>query len=191
MAKSVKAEGLLFTDVTRCMACHSCEIACAVAHSASKVLEEAIHEEPRPVPRVSVEASGEACVPLQCRHCEDAPCVAICPTKALEKLGPNLPVILKEKQCIGCKFCVIVCPFGVITLRRDGKVALKCDLCVERLAEGEDPACVSACPTGALALRKVEDFVRDRRREAARQIACGEGRARKIRVESEDATDQG
>ncbi|MHC4714026.1 MAG: 4Fe-4S dicluster domain-containing protein [Planctomycetota bacterium] len=187
----IKAEGLLFTDITRCLACHSCEMACAVAHSVSKVLEDAILEEPRPAPRVTVEGVGDACVPLQCRHCEDAPCVAICPTNALEKIGPNLPVIVRQERCIGCKFCLVVCPFGVIALSGDGKVALKCDLCVERLAEDEDPACVSACPTGALRFADVEEGIAQRRKDAARRIVTAEGQAKKITVESEDGTDEG
>jgi carbon-monoxide dehydrogenase iron sulfur subunit len=184
MAKSVKAEGLLFTDLNKCMACHSCEIACAVAHSVSKVLHEAIGEEPRPMPRVSVEAAGDSSVPLQCRHCEDAPCVAICPTNALEKLGPNLPVIVEEERCIGCKFCLMVCPFGVITLRRDGKVALKCDLCVERLAEGEGPACVSACPTGALQFVGVDEISAIKRRATAAAVKEAQVKADAVARES-------
>jgi len=179
-----KEERLLFTDITRCMACHSCELACAVAHSASKALAEAIQEEPRPSARLTIETAGDVPVPLQCRHCEDAPCVAVCPTKAIEKVGPNQPVILHEDRCIGCKFCVVVCPFGVMTLRRDGKVALKCDLCIERLEAGKDPACVSACPTGALHFEIVEDWLARRRKAAAEEMKSAEGKAEKVRSES-------
>jgi len=179
-----KEERLLFTDITRCMACHSCELACAVAHSASKALVEAIQEEPRPSARLSVESAGDVPVPLQCRHCEDAPCVAVCPTKAIEKVGPNQPVILHEDRCIGCKFCLVVCPFGVMRLRRDGKVALKCDLCIERLDAGEDPACVSACPTGALHFEGVEDWLARRRKAAAEEMKGAESKAGKVRRES-------
>lgn len=178
-----KHERLLFTDITRCMACHSCELACAVAHSASRALAEAIQEEPRASARLSIETADGTPVPLQCRHCEDAPCVAICPTSAIEKLGPNQPVILHEERCIGCKFCVVVCPFGVMTLRRDGKVALKCDLCIERLDAGEDPACVSACPTGALHFESLDAWLVKRRKAAAREVKDAEGKAEKVRSE--------
>ena len=168
MAK--KSERLLFVDVSRCLACKSCELACAVEHSASKDLVAAIKEEPRPTSRVKVEAAQEAAVPLQCRHCEDAPCVTICPTKAIEKLGLNQPVLIKDERCIGCKFCVMVCPFGVITLRGDGKVALKCDLCLARQEEGREPACVEACRTGALKFLTVDEITAKKRRSAAEAL---------------------
>ena len=165
-AKSTK-QAMLYVEITRCMGCHSCEVACAVAHSASKDLVGALCEEPRPASRVKVEAAGREAVPLQCRHCEDAPCVAVCPTRAIEKLGPNQPVLVREERCIGCKFCIMVCPFGVITLRRDGKVALKCDLCMERLEAGEEPACVAACPSGALKFLSLDEVAAMKRRSAA------------------------
>ena len=164
------APRMLFVEASRCLGCRSCEIACAIEHSASKQLTEAIQEASRPQARVSVEAAQGASVPLQCRHCEDAPCVAVCPTKALEKLGPNLPVLLKEERCIGCKFCVTVCPFGVITMRRDGKVAGKCDQCVERQKEGRGPACVAACKTGALKFLTMDEITAKKRRAAAEAL---------------------
>jgi len=119
---------VIAVDVDRCMGCHSCEIACAVAHSDGKTLFAAIQEEPLPQPRVSVLAAGEMAVPLQCRHCEDAPCVEICPTKALQKPDPEGPVTIDQELCIGCKSCIMVCPFGVITMSADGKTIIKCDL---------------------------------------------------------------
>lgn len=181
MSQSGTREGMLFVEVSRCMGCRSCEIACAVAHSASKDLFEALGEEPRPTSRVKVEAAEESAVPLQCRHCEDAPCVAICTTKALEKLGPNLPVLIKEERCIGCKFCIMVCPFGVIGLRADGKVALKCDLCIERLEVGEDPACVAACPTKALRFLPPNEVAAIKRRVTAAAMKDADAKAALVR----------
>ena len=170
-------EGNIFIDPERCLACKSCELACAVEHSQSKVLFQAIFEEPRPQPLVKVELVREAPIalerltsPLQCRHCEDAPCIAVCPTRALEKRGIEGPVLVHEELCIGCKWCVLVCPFGVIGLRRDGKAIIKCDLCFER--EGE-PACVEACPTKALRFTTVAEFSRERRRKALADLQRG------------------
>ncbi|GAH38726.1 unnamed protein product, partial [marine sediment metagenome] len=115
-------KGIIVVDVEKCLGCKSCEIGCAVEHSVSKDLFKAIEEAPLPQYRVTVEAAGELSVPLQCRHCEDAPCVDICPTKAIEKLGTQEPVLIKEELCIGCKWCILVCPFGIIKLSRDGKI---------------------------------------------------------------------
>lgn len=189
MSANSAKEGMLFVDISRCMGCHSCEVACAVAHSESKELAAAILEEPRPSSRVTVEAAGERAVPLQCRHCEEAPCVAICPTEAVEKLGPNQPVLIRQEQCIGCKFCIMVCPFGVITMRRDGKVALKCDLCLDRLDAGDEPACVAACPSGALQFRDIDQWLAQRRREAAAQVRDAVRQADEIAGEAADAAE--
>lgn len=143
-------KGGIHVILKKCLGCHSCELACALEHSQSKELVKAIHEDPAPVSRVYVERVGEVSVPLQCRHCQDPPCVAVCPQEAIEKLGPQQQVIIHEDKCTGCKFCIAACPYGVVRLRDDGKVALKCDLCPERTEQGQAPACVSACQTGAL-----------------------------------------
>jgi len=156
-------KGMLIISVEKCLGCRSCELACAVEHSQSKDLIRAIKEDPLPQHRVEVETTEDLILPLQCRHCEDAPCVAVCPTHALDKPSPDSPVNLKEELCIGCKWCILVCPFGVIKLRRDGKAVTKCDLCQERTEEGRQPACVEACPTGALAFVEIEKIVKQKR----------------------------
>jgi len=158
-------KGVIVVDVERCLGCRSCETACAVEHSVSKDLFKAIEEVPLPQYRVTVEAVGELSAPLQCRHCEDAPCVQICPTHALEKVGPGQSVTVKKELCIGCKWCILVCPFGVIGMDRAGKVIIKCDLCLERTEAGKRPACVEACPTGALNFLELREVTKKKRRE--------------------------
>jgi carbon-monoxide dehydrogenase iron sulfur subunit len=162
---------VITVDIERCLACKGCVIACALAHSQSKVLELAIAESPRPQPRVSVEATGESAVPMQCRHCEDAPCIAVCPTGAINRHGPEDPVLINQDLCIGCKFCLAVCPFGVISLAVDGRAMVKCDLCIERTKAGQEPACVEACPTKALKLADEKDVAANRRHLAAKKLA--------------------
>lgn len=139
-----------------CMGCHTCELECALAHSESKNLIEAVLNKERSVPRVRVRAAESLNVPLQCRHCEDAPCVRVCPSGALEKLETSGTVMVRVDRCIGCRWCVMVCPFGVIGVA-DGKVAIKCDLCAERTSQGLDPACVAGCPTHALRFATEEE----------------------------------
>ncbi|MBI2252926.1 MAG: 4Fe-4S binding protein [Armatimonadetes bacterium] len=152
------------------MACKTCEIMCAVAHSNSKELFSSMLEDQPPEKRISVEKAENFTVPLQCRHCEDAPCVSICPTKAMIKLGPGQAVILEKEKCIGCKMCILVCPFGVIKLDREGKAIIKCDLCIERLKEGKLPACVSSCPTKTLEFKEIEEFTKNVKEKALEKI---------------------
>lgn len=159
-------------NVEKCLACKNCELACAIAHSRSGRLDDAINEQPRPQSRVTVELSDEMAVPIQCRHCEDAPCITICPTGAINRTNPENPVLINEDLCIGCKFCLLVCPFGVIDISTDGKAVTKCDLCIARKGSEGVPACVQACPTGALEFYNIRDFSK-RRRQATAAGAAG------------------
>ena len=152
------------------MACKTCELACAIAHSKAETLAEAMRADVRPQSRVRVEPLGRGSIAMQCRHCEDAPCIAICPTEAIQRLSEGGPVLLDPGRCIGCKYCMIVCPFGAIELSADGKAVTKCDLCIERTQAGELPACVAACPTHALVFTEIQDWPKRRRREVALQL---------------------
>lgn len=156
---------IIMVNAERCMGCHSCELACAVAHSKSKELIVAINEKDRPVSKVILERFGDMVTPIHCRHCEDAPCVIVCPSGAITKPSEDAPVILTTEKCIGCHACIIVCPFGVIKRGHDGKSLIKCDLCFERLREGQKPACAEACITGAIQYISVEEITEGKREE--------------------------
>jgi carbon-monoxide dehydrogenase iron sulfur subunit len=139
-------------------------LACSIAHSKSKSLLEAIYEKNPAFPRVILEQFEDGTIPIHCRHCEDAPCIAVCPTQAMARPDPDGPVVLNISKCIACQACIIVCPFGVIQRGSDGKSLLKCDLCIGRLREGDDPACVEACPTRTIKFLPVEDVNADKRK---------------------------
>ncbi len=158
-------KGLITVDVNKCLGCRSCELGCAVEHSHSKNLFSAISEKPLPQSRVAVEHCHNTSIPLQCRHCEDPPCANVCPTQAISKQDSGEAVLIEDALCIGCKVCILVCPFGSISLSRDDKAVLKCDLCLERTSNGQVPACVSSCPTSALQFIPVEQFTKEKRRE--------------------------
>jgi len=147
----------------RCMGCLSCRLACAVAHSAAGHLYGAVTEDPPPRSRVYVEAVGGRKVPLQCRHCREAPCVAACPVEALKYQGEEGLVRYHRERCIGCGFCVLACPFGVIAFRREEGRVLRCDRCHKRPV----PACVAACPTRALVYEEGTAYQSAKRRLAA------------------------
>lgn len=143
----------LIVNPEHCTACKTCELACAVAHTQSGSLIGAILANEGLFPRNRVVEIVEVTLPTQCRQCEDAPCVKVCPTGATYRtkdytaVNPNL--------CIACKLCMMVCPFGAIQIatqqvgERTKRVAVKCDICVDRLG---GPACVEACPTKAISV---------------------------------------
>ena len=170
-------KGMIVVKAHRCLGCKSCEIACAVEHSKSRDLYQAICESPAPSSRVDV-AQGEGfVVPLQCRQCEDAPCAAVCPTNALSRADLGSPIVLDHDLCIGCQWCVLACPFGVITLDKDSRTIIKCDQCFERLKRGKLPACVSACPTAALEFKTMDEVVAEKRDAYLLHISAQEQRS--------------
>ncbi|MGQ9730023.1 MAG: 4Fe-4S dicluster domain-containing protein [Candidatus Zipacnadales bacterium] len=144
--------GILKVDLTKCIACKACELACSIAHSVSKTLEGALSEEPRPAPRIRVCQLAEGlAAPYQCRHCEDPWCAEACPQGALGRQGDMTePVLLNTEACAAAKKCLRACPYDAIRMNAEGTKAYKCDLCIERLDQGLEPACAEACPTGAI-----------------------------------------
>lgn len=139
-----------------CIGCRLCEIHCLVQHSKSKKIIKAFKEEfPRALPRILVEEQDYLSFALQCRHCDEAPCLAACPTGAMYRHGETGAVLCNENKCVGCWMCIMVCPFGVIKRDVEGrKVASKCDLCL-----GEEiPVCVAHCPNEALLFEERENL---------------------------------
>lgn len=157
-----KENVIIYADAQRCLGCHSCELACAVAHGGSEGLISAVMEDMRLHPRTKVVVADDVMMPMQCRQCENAPCALVCPTGACRQADGQVQI--NENNCVGCKLCVMVCPFGAITVRSDSAkdfysvtnqgVAQKCDLCVSWREENgkSTTACVEACPTKAISL---------------------------------------
>jgi Fe-S-cluster-containing dehydrogenase component len=94
-------------------------------------------------------------VPKLCNHCENAPCVQVCPVGATFTTKDGV-VLVDEEYCIGCRYCIQACPYGARWLHPEKRVAVKCTWCYHRLAEGLVPACVEVCPTGARIFGEVE-----------------------------------
>jgi Fe-S-cluster-containing hydrogenase component 2 len=137
----------------RCILCYACEVACAREHGGRG--------------NVWVVPADGGGVPVLCRHCENATCVAVCHTGALVRDGNQ--VRLLAERCTGCELCLWACPFGAVGLDLEEKRAYKCDRCPHR----EEPACTLTCPSGALVYRCVADFSAWRRDVAGREWAVG------------------
>ena len=130
----------ILADPEKCIGCRTCEVACMMSHQSSAT----------PVAftsRIRVVKGGTFTTAVGCHQCEDAPCANVCPTGAIHRAAGAW--LVEQARCIGCKSCMVACPFGAMQVRvvEDRVQALKCDLCAHR--EG-GPACVEACPTHAL-----------------------------------------
>jgi anaerobic carbon-monoxide dehydrogenase iron sulfur subunit len=172
-------KGMIVVRADRCVGCKTCEVACGVEHSETKSLATAIRERNPPRPRVKVERGAGFNVPLQCRQCENAPCVAICPTNALRRKDKDSPVLIDQALCIGCKWCILACPIGVIRMDDESHAIVKCDQCFERLERGQPPACVAACPTHALRFKNMDAVTAEKREAYLVQIQRATEEAKK------------
>ncbi len=129
-----------------CIGCRLCEVYCRTEHSKSKnIIKAHKKESPRPMARVLVEEARPVSFALQCRHCDEPPCVEACITGALTK-DESGRVVHEEEKCVGCWTCVLVCPHGAPQRDLEKRKVAKCDLCPDR----ETPACVEMCPNEAL-----------------------------------------
>jgi anaerobic carbon-monoxide dehydrogenase iron sulfur subunit len=167
----------LYVRPELCTGCRTCELACAVEHSRSKNLLGAMIESPPPHPRLYVEAVYLSAfevvkIPMTCRHCDPAPCMAACIPQAMHRTGQDVVTnVGGAHACIACGMCVMMCPFGMIARggAPDGKImALKCDLCPEL----ETPACAASCPTGAITFVEGDEFAHQSRLRAGAALAA-------------------
>ncbi len=131
-----------------CVQCYLCQVACVVEHSQSKnVINAYFRENLRFTERCSVYAEGPVSFSLMCRHCTEPECLEACKNGTLYR-DEEGRVLVNPEKCVGCWMCIMACPYGVIKRRQleTRRIAHKCDLC----PESEIPACVRACPNGAL-----------------------------------------
>lgn len=162
----------IFVKTDRCVGCRSCMIACAVEHSESKTLFGAIAESPAPKSRVYVEGvAPDKKLPIVCRQCEAAPCMYACISGAISRNEQGV-VVTDADKCIGCWTCVMVCPYGVIGRHLEIRKAYRCDRCPDR----DIPACVSACPTGALVYDTVPAYSASVRKQISPELSRTEGK---------------
>ncbi|MCU1388014.1 MAG: 4Fe-4S ferredoxin, iron-sulfur binding domain protein [Ilumatobacteraceae bacterium] len=139
-------------SMNACIGCHSCEVACAEQNGLPAGTTW------RRVGEIEGGAYPETKrfhLSMSCNHCLEPACLEGCPTNAYEKLA-NGVVAHHAEDCIGCQYCTWNCPYSVPAFQPDRRIVTKCDLCQPRLAEGLAPACVSACPTHAITIERVD-----------------------------------
>ena len=137
--------GLLF-DSTRCIDCGACSAACKEQNA----LPLPVEPKTTAYTWTTVEQLGGVNVRRLCMHCLDPTCVSVCPVGALSRTAEGA-VVYDAKLCIGCRYCIMACPFGVPKYQWDSPVPVvgKCILCSDRVGAGQPTACAAACPTGA------------------------------------------
>ena len=143
-----------------CVDCKRCEIACKTQHSATHDTVKALtQEQPSPTSRVQVEGDRYLSLAVNCRHCAQPKCVEGCISGAMRKDPASGLVTSDPTKCVGCRTCVSMCPFGCVQVVsvKGRDIALKCDLCTDDGREPGEPACVAACPNGALAYWESEE----------------------------------
>lgn len=140
-------------DLTKCTGCAACTLACQAQNEL----------EPGEV-WVRVESTEEGRFPavtrrfqtVQCNHCDNPPCAQVCPTKATYKRRDGI-VLVDGKICIGCKYCVVTCPYQARVWNEERGTPGGCKLCVTRVTRGVQPACVLACPSKARTFGDLDD----------------------------------
>ncbi len=138
----------ILTDLTKCIGCEACVMACKEINSLPKDIKpERLSADNWTV----IEHRKGVNIRRQCMHCENPACVSACPVGALVKT-PEGAVIYAEDKCMGCRYCMVACPFQVPKYEWDSPLpkVQKCVMCYEKcVKEGKEPACTAACPTGA------------------------------------------
>jgi formate dehydrogenase iron-sulfur subunit len=153
----------ILTDLTKCIGCEACVMAC---REVNDLPVDGDSETLSATNWTAVEHHGDVNVRRQCMHCLEPTCVSVCPVGALRKTDEG-PVVYDESRCIGCRYCMIGCPFDIPKYEWDSALprVQKCILCFERrLKEGIEPACTAACPTGATIFGDRDELLHEARR---------------------------
>ncbi len=144
----------MLIDTRRCIGCHTCSVAC-----------KAEFDVPLGVTRSWVEYTEKGTfpnvsrhfLPRLCNHCLKPQCVDVCPTGATYKRKQDGIVVVDSGLCIGCKYCILACPYDARFLNPVTGVADKCDFCIHRVSKGLLPSCVNSCVGGARIFGDISD----------------------------------
>jgi formate dehydrogenase iron-sulfur subunit len=143
------SKGILY-DATLCIGCKMCEQACATENGLPYDEKIAAEDFMSAHKYTRVMVRDDKFMRRMCNHCEDPACASVCPVGALQKTALG-PVIYDKSRCMGCRYCMAACPFGVPKYEWDKAVPgiRKCIMCYKRVAAGGQTACAEICPTGA------------------------------------------
>jgi len=166
----------ILTDVTKCIGCFECVAACKEAHGLANDVPRKWHRNDGLSARnwtAIIQKPGPHYIRKQCRHCLEPACESACPVAALVRTETGA-VVYDPAKCIGCRYCMIACPFGIPRYDWEEPVPYiqKCDLCYDRISHGQQPACTEACPNGATIFGERDELLA----EAHRRIKAEPGK---------------
>ena len=147
------ARFVMVIDTKKCVGCQDCVIACKTENQVPEGFSRdwLAYETIGKFPNLNMEIRTE-----RCNHCDNPPCVFCCPTGASHISDMGGIILVDHDKCIGCKACVAGCPYGARFIHPEG-FASKCTFCVHRVEKGDDPACVSVCPTNCMYFGDLDD----------------------------------
>ncbi|MCP4566132.1 MAG: 4Fe-4S dicluster domain-containing protein [FCB group bacterium] len=162
-------EKALMIDYQKCTGCRLCELVCSVMHDGVS------NPERSRIKIIKWEAEG-LYIPMSCQQCEDAPCMNVCPVKAISR-DEDLGFLLVDYDiCIGCRTCVTVCPFGAMNYNIIDKKVFKCDLC------GGDPQCVRFCDVKAVDYVYADRLSASKKKDAAERLSVAQKEAAALQM---------
>ena len=174
--ENIEFYGILY-DSTRCVGCQTCENSCAEAHGLQPPTDmpeagviRKTDENRRTVVNLVKTSKGELYVKNQCMHCNEPACAAACLTQAMKKTKEG-PVVWNSKKCMGCRYCMVSCPFDVpkFEYHSANPSIIKCDMCYDRIRDGKIPACAENCPAEAILFGTRRDLLREARKRIHEQ----------------------
>lgn len=161
---------VLMINYEKCTGCRLCELVCVASH-------EGVSNPSRSRIRVMKWEAEGLYVPMSCQQCQDAPCLNVCPVKAISRDEDLGRVLVNYDVCIGCRSCVVVCPFGAMHFDPVDRKVAKCDLC-----DG-DPQCVRFCDMKAVDYVVANDVHLRRKRDAAKKFSVAQKEAAALLAE--------
>jgi carbon-monoxide dehydrogenase iron sulfur subunit len=157
-------EKMLMIDYQKCTGCRLCELVCSVMH-------DGVSNPARSRIKVMKWESEGLYIPMSCQQCEDAPCMNVCPVKAISRDEDFGFLNVDYDVCIGCRSCVAVCPFGAMNYNETDKKVFKCDLC------GGKPQCVRFCDVRAVDYVDAGRLSLHKKKDAARRLSAAQREA--------------